>query len=148
MRATSASEGRKSGGADAVPTNRVQPESAHVYVDRGQRADRPHICRLEADLLVRFAERGLLEGSARIDRAARQRYLPAVQFERAGANGQDEMGTRSARKQEQQARRLSNARRIEIRTPLSRRPRRHERLRVGAGQRAAQRGFEPRHRRR
>jgi hypothetical protein len=128
--------------------DRVQPESAHVNVDWCQRAEGLHILHAEADLLVRLAQRGPLEGFARIDDAARQRHLAAVPLERPGADGQDEMSELSlgaARKEEQQAGRLSNARGIEIRTPLRTRPRRHERLRVGAGQRAAQRGLEPRH---
>ena len=71
----------------------MQPESAYVNIDRRQRADRLHIFRSEADLLMRFAQGGLLECFARIDRAARQRHLAAVQLlERAGANGQNEMG--------------------------------------------------------
>ena len=91
MRATSSSAGLSVGRVDAAATIGMQPEAADVDVDRRQRAERSHAGRLEADLLVRFAQRRLFERLARFDDAAGQRDLPAVPLERVGADGQDEM---------------------------------------------------------
>ena len=71
-----------------------------------------------AESRAREAQRRMLEGFARFDHAARQRHLTAVPLEGAGANGQDDMRLGPARKEEQQAGRQSNARGIEVRTPL------------------------------
>ena len=91
MRATSSSAGLSTGRAGSGGDDGMEPEAADVDVDRRERAQRSHARRLEADLLVRLAQRRLFERLTRFDDAAGQRDLAAVPLERAGAHGQNEM---------------------------------------------------------
>src|SRR3954464_4227780 len=58
--------------------NWIQPEAAHRNVERCQRAEHAHAVAIERDLLVRFAQRRLLERLARFDDAAGKRDLAGM----------------------------------------------------------------------
>ena len=89
----------------------MKAETGDGNIDRRQCAEHPHALERQRDLLVRFAQRRLLEGFARLDDAARQRHLAAVPAERLRAHRQHDVRAIADRKTQQQARRLPNARR-------------------------------------
>ena len=82
----------------------------------------------QPDLFVRFAQRRLLEGFARLDDAAGKRNLAAVPPERVGANGQDEMSDVVERKEQEQAGGVADAGGVDARRPFARRHRREAAL--------------------
>ena len=102
MRATSRSAGlsRRTGwhGGD----DGMEPETADMDVNRREWTQCAHGRRLEADLLVCFAQGGLFERLSQFDDAAGQGDLPPMPLESAGANSQDDMWAVLGRKERQE----------------------------------------------
>jgi len=71
--------------------DRMQAETADRNIQRRERAQDAHLVQRQRDLLVRLAERRLLERLPRIDNAARQRDLAAMP-QRISADGEDDVG--------------------------------------------------------
>ena len=84
-------------------------------VDGREGAERLDRGDVQADLLVRFAQRRLFDTLARFDHAAGQRDLPAVPLERVGANGEDEVRDIVDRKEQQEAGGMADGRRRDTR---------------------------------
>ena len=128
----------------------MKAEAADRDVDRRQRAEDATSSSRQADLFVRFAERGLLECFARL----RRRRPASRPGRRAAERAARTSGRRAARRRPgtaAAARRRAEARRVESRRPLAPRTRRHQVLRGRARQRIpgalsrvrCERGLEP-----
>src|SRR5207244_732490 len=97
----------------------METKPADGDIERRQRAQDADAVDRERVFFVRFAERRLLECSAWIEHAARQRHLTAVTAERVGAHGEHDVRAIVDRKDKQQARRMADARTIEARRPVA-----------------------------
>ena len=124
--------------------NRVKPEPADGNVERSQRAQDADILDRQADLFVRLAQRGLHDALARLDDPSRERDLSTVPSELLGADGQQDVRSILSGKQQQQASRGTDVLAVKARRPLTRRARRHERVRGCARQIARKSRFESR----
>ena len=74
--------------------DRHDPEPRRRDVERRGRSRSPRRCRVEPDLLLRLAQRRLLEGLALVDPAAGERHLARVAAQVAPATGQHELRAR------------------------------------------------------
>ena len=95
-------------------------------------------CRVEADFLVRLAQRRFFEGLPFVHAAAGQRHLAGVVAKGGAAHGQRDMKPAVVRVDQQQHRALTRARREFLRFPPEPGLGRHAELRVEARQRPRQ----------
>ena len=122
--------------------DRVQAETAHGDVDRRQRPENADAVGRQGDFLIRLPQCGLLECFARFDHSTWQRHLTAMPVQRVGSDRQDDVRSGTNGKNQQESRRMPNARRIETVRPLAAWNRREHSLSLGARQLALKRGVE------
>ena len=102
----------------------VKTESAHGDIEGCQPAEQLRRVGGEGDFLIRLTKRGILEGFARFDDAARQRHLTTVAHV-LRADREDKVPVLAYREQQQQPGCVPHAVGVEPRWPAAARLRRH-----------------------
>lgn len=112
----------------------MQAEATDGDVEGRKRADRVHGTGVEANFLVRLAERCVFDAFAWFDAAARHGDLAAMPLKGVRANGEHHMGAILEREEQQESSRVAEILGLETLRPIPPRPRGQHVLCGGAGQ--------------